>query len=166
MIDSELERGLERLHDRSFAWALACCGGDRQEAEDVLQSTYLKVLDGKARYAGRSSLKTWLFAVIRRTAVSRRRRRLSRRWLLERWGRSQRDRTASERSDARAELSEQADHVRRALGALSRRQRQVLELVFYHQLSLAEAAEILGVSLGTVSSHYARGKAALERSLD
>ena len=36
---------------------------------------YVKVLDGKARFDGRSSLKTWLFAVIRHTALAQRRTR-------------------------------------------------------------------------------------------
>lgn len=41
------EQRLEELHPASFGWAVQCCGGDRQEAEDVLQTTYLKVLDGR-----------------------------------------------------------------------------------------------------------------------
>jgi RNA polymerase sigma-70 factor (ECF subfamily) len=61
----ELEKALESLHPQSFAWALRCCQGDREIAADVLQNTYLKVLESKARYAERSGLKTWLFSVIR-----------------------------------------------------------------------------------------------------
>lgn len=68
MKPSELEAQLERLHSESFGWALSCCGHDETEAEDVLQTTYLKIVTGKARYEGRSSFKTWLFGVIRRTA--------------------------------------------------------------------------------------------------
>jgi RNA polymerase sigma-70 factor (ECF subfamily) len=70
---AELEQQLEELHPVSFAWALGCCGRDRGDAEEVLQETYLKILDGKARFNGRSALKTWLFAVIRRTAAAHRR---------------------------------------------------------------------------------------------
>src|ERR671926_1848785 len=72
---AELERELERLHAASFGWALGCCGRDRDEAEEVLQTVYVKVLDGGATFDGRSSLKTWLFAVIRRTALAHRRTR-------------------------------------------------------------------------------------------
>jgi RNA polymerase sigma-70 factor, ECF subfamily len=50
----------------------------------VLQTVYLKVLMGKARYNGKSSFKTWLFAVIRRTAADERRRQLLRRLSLDR----------------------------------------------------------------------------------
>ena len=62
------------LHDASFAWALQCCGRDASLAEEVLQNAYLKILDGRARFAGRSSFKTWLLALIRNTAIDECRR--------------------------------------------------------------------------------------------
>ena len=53
---------------------MACCGRNRERAEDVLQTSYLKILDGRARFRERSSFKTFLFGVIRRTAAEERRR--------------------------------------------------------------------------------------------
>src|SRR5215471_17835489 len=75
---AELKAELERLHSASFGWALSCCRRDRTEAEEVLQTVYLKILEGKARFRGEASLKTWLFAVIRKTAATEYRRRLLR----------------------------------------------------------------------------------------
>jgi RNA polymerase sigma-70 factor (ECF subfamily) len=60
--------------------------------------------------------------------------------------------------------AEQA-RVLEALRALPRRQFEVLDLVFYRDLSIAEAAEVIGVSLGTARMHYERGKAALRERL-
>ncbi len=82
---AKLEAELERLHAEVFAWALVCCGGDRSEAEDVSQIAYLKVLDGRASFAGRSSFKTWIFGVVRRSAAERRRRAGLRAELFRRW---------------------------------------------------------------------------------
>ena len=70
----ELEAQLARLHEDSFGWALSCCGWDEMEAEDVLQTTYLKVVSGRARFGGRSAFRTWLFGVIRQTAYEHIRR--------------------------------------------------------------------------------------------
>src|SRR5881227_484789 len=78
MDTEELQGELEKLHSASFGWALSCCRRDYAEAEEVLQTVYLKILEGKARFRGESSLKTWLFAVIRKTAASEYRRKLLR----------------------------------------------------------------------------------------
>src|SRR5258706_13909290 len=80
----ELKRGLERAHADCFGWAMACCRRDCDDAEEVLQTVYLTVLDGRARYNGRSSFRTWLFGVIRLTAASERRKAWLRGLLLER----------------------------------------------------------------------------------
>jgi len=157
-----LEGEIERLHPASYGWALACCRFRRQEAEDVLQSAYLKVLDGRARYDGRSSVGTWLFGVIRKTALDARRRR----WLealgLLRWNH------ANGAVTPVVSLDEVGNHQRRsrilrALSELPRRQREVLDLVFYHGMTIAEAAEVMGVSLGAARVHYDRGKRRLGR---
>src|SRR5947207_11080473 len=79
---AELKAELEVLHSASFGWAMNCCRRDRAEAEEVLQTVYLKILEGKARFRGESSLKTWLFAVIRKTAATEYRRTLLRRLRL------------------------------------------------------------------------------------
>lgn len=145
----EIEAELERLHGDGFAWALACCGRDREEAEDVLQAAYLKLLDGRAWFGGRSSFKTFLFGVIRRTAAETRRRRAFRALSLSRW--SRREPPTEPGPEERLSLLA-------ALRRLPRRQRQMLQLVFYLGLTVEEAAEALGISAGSARVHYDRGK--------
>jgi hypothetical protein len=45
---SELKAELEKLHQASFGWALHCCRHNRAEAEEVLQTVYLKILQGQS----------------------------------------------------------------------------------------------------------------------
>jgi RNA polymerase sigma-70 factor (ECF subfamily) len=52
-----------------------------------------------------------------------------------------------------------------ALATLATRQREVLELVFGHDMTIEEAARILGISLGSARVHYERGKRRLRREL-
>jgi len=153
---AELERELERLHAASFGWALGCCRRNHDEAEEVLQTVYLKVLDGKARFDGRSSLKTWLFAVIRRTAMAQRRTRWIRSLALLRMPPP--DPVVQEHSDDTRRLVA-------ALRRLARRQREVLELVFYHDMTIEEAGAALQISVGSARVHYTRGKKRLEALL-
>ena len=127
----------------------------------MLQDTYLKVLDGRAVFLGRSSFRTWLFGVVRRTAAEHRRnllRRLTAAWRIDRHD------VASEALDPAAVIDERAlaDRLRRALRLLPDRQRQVLHLVFQENLTVEAAAGVMGVSVGSARTHYARGKARLK----
>jgi RNA polymerase sigma factor (sigma-70 family) len=167
MPTADLTSELERLHSAAFGWALSCCGWDRAAAEDVLQASYLKLLDGRARFEGRSSLRTFLFGVIARTARETRRRAALARWIpLAAFllGRE----VADGRPDPATALArdEKATRLLRALARLSTRQRQVLHLVFYEDLTIAEAATVAGIAVGTARTHYERGKAALKRLLE
>ncbi len=131
----------------------------------MLHDVYLQVLDGHAQFAGQSSVKTWLFAVIRRTASSRRRRQWLRASLLERWLR--REPLAEGRACPEGEYatSKGNDRLRASLARLSRRQQAVLHLVFYQDLTIDEAATLLSISLGSARTHFERGKARLREYL-
>jgi len=163
MNPDELRGALERLHDQSFAWALSCCAYDHEQARDVLQTSYLKAISGAARYEERATVKTWLFAVIRNTAASARRSRLVRQRLLALW-RGEPQVAVGHGPEDGADASTGA--VRAALARLSPRQREVLHLVFYQDMTIQAASEVMGVRLGTARQHYERGKRALRRQLE
>ena len=162
---AELKAELETLHSASFGWAMSCCRRDRAEAEEVLQTVYLKIFEGKARYRGESSLKTWLFAVIRKTAIGEHRKNLLRKL---RWSDGSEQTTQVSQMDepGRAfEKSETQALFQTALKTLPRRQREALHLVFYQDLTLGEAANVMGISIGSARQHYERGKKRLRESL-
>jgi RNA polymerase sigma-70 factor (ECF subfamily) len=130
------------------------------------QLFYLKIFEGKAIYRGESSLKTWLFAVIRLTAVTEYRRKLLRTLRLAPNFDEPVERIISEDSPtASFERTEAQAQFQSALKTLPRRQREALHLVFYEDLSLREAADVMGVSIGSARQHYERGKKRLRESL-
>ena len=160
----DLRAMLEQHHRESYGWALACCRRDAEAAENALQSAYLEVLDGRAVFNGRASFKTWLFAVIRNHA-----RRESRWWFWYRQRSAELEPEMAARGpalDEQAQAREMQARLRRALAQLPQRQREVLQLVFYHELSLAEAAEVLGIGVGSARRHYDRGKKKLRAQLE
>ena len=158
---SELKAELEKLHTASFGWALSCCRQNRGDAEEVLQTVYLKILQGKAVFRGESKLQTWLFAVIRKTAISERRKQLLR-------SLSPIVSPGADGSEIESdfERSEMQRRFQEALAQLPARQRETLHLVFYQDLSLSEAAEVMNVSVGSARRHYERGKKRLRETLD
>jgi RNA polymerase sigma-70 factor, ECF subfamily len=164
MNPGELEHELERLHEATFGWALWCCRQRREDAEEVLQTVYVKVLAGRAHFSGKAEFRTWLFGVVRHTAAEQRRRRWLRHALLLKWFGA---RAEPARCDPEDSLS--SDHrgheLRQALDQLPHRQREVLHLVFYQEMTVEEAARAMNVSLGTARTHFERGKSRLRRLL-
>jgi RNA polymerase sigma-70 factor (ECF subfamily) len=167
MTRAELEEALSRVLAVSRGWALAQARWDAAEADDVLQASVLKVLDGRARWGARSSFRTFVFGVIRQTARERRRRDFVRELILSRT--SARAAAAPRfddlAPDARLVASRESARLTAALAQLPARQREILHLVFYGELTLEEAARVAGVALGTARTHYARGKRKLRELL-
>ena len=138
---SELKAELEKLHAASFGWALSCCRRNHADAEEVLQTVYLKILQGKAIYRGESKLQTWLFAVIRKTAMSERRKQ----WLRTLISIPGATTEVHRELESEYERTEMQQRFQRALAQLPARQRETLHLVFYQDLSLSEAAEVMNI---------------------
>ena len=165
MVRAELGREIERLHEQSWAWALACCRRDRESAEDALQSAYLRILSGQARFDGRSSIKTWLFGVIRYTALEESRQGNAREVRSMGIEAAEFAADAGPSVEAAMEKSDESAALLAALGEISPRQREVLQLVFYHDLTVEEAAAVMKTTVGTARVHYDRGKKALAEKL-
>ncbi|WP_036508988.1 RNA polymerase sigma factor [Nocardioides sp. URHA0020] len=122
------------------------------EAEDVLQRTFLDVWRSADRYDPRQRFSGWLFTIAHRRAVDSLRSRRQPvvdveqvRGLVGEDGRE----TAERHADA-------AD-LRVALDALAEHERTVLELAYFADLTQREIAERLGVPLGTVKARASRG---------
>ena len=155
---ADLATQIRALHPRCFGWAMACCGNRREDAEDVLQDVYVGVLENGLRFNGRSTLKTWLFGVIRHKARSRLRRERLRSLLGASYANRVDTPAPATLPDDAAIALERRERIRNALRQLPGRQREMLLLVFYHDLTIEEAAKVLGVSIGSARVHYDRGK--------
>ncbi len=142
---------VKELHRESYLWSLSCCNYDKEMAKDVLQNVYLKIYDGKASFNERSRLKTWLFSVIKFTSVD----------FIRKYGRRVEKLTEEHFQIPEAESNADRDKGNLFVGimqSLSGQQREVLTLAFYHGLTLEEIAPLMRLSIGTVRTHYERGK--------
>ena len=171
MIDDGFEHnpGISRqalavLHEGAYGWALSLTGYDRQAAEDVMHDAYLALLDGSARYNGRSSLKTWLYGVIRNCMRRHVRSRHLERARTEQYGKSALHDSIEDGSHSISDRPSAA--IRHAIWNLPLRQREVLELVIDAEFTVEQAATVLGISVGSARTHYHRAKQALRRQLE
>ena len=155
-------QALEAIHSQLYGWALTRCGFDRTAAEDLMQEAYVAVLSGAARFERKSSLKTFLFGVIQNLARSRFRQIAARMRLVTTYGAGADDEDPDE---AQADDRE-SRQVWKAVETLPTRQRDITELVFCRDMTIEEAAAVMGVSVGTGRVHYDRAKKALANKLD
>jgi len=157
---------LERHHREGYVWALNCCWQNHAAAEEVLQKVYVKILDGRARFRGEASFKTWFLTLIRNTAVDHWREENRRQANLVEYEQRAGVSTQMERPDEALERGDIRAVLARGLASLAVRQQEMMQLVFYHDLTVAEAAAVMGVTIGTARTHYERGKEQLRRFLE
>ena len=150
---------LEAMHGQVFGWALSRCDFNQATAEDLVQQAYVELLTGKARFDGQSSLKTFVFAVVQNLSRNRYRRLAARMRLL--------GKVAPESGADVVQPEEPAEDndVWKAVQALPARQRDIVELVFCRDMTIAEASAVMGVTTGTGRVHYDRAKKALRGRL-
>jgi RNA polymerase sigma factor (sigma-70 family) len=157
---SSITLQLEQHHSDCYGWALYCCNRDREKASEILQTAYLKILEKQHTFRGASTFKTWIFIVIKNTALdAAREHRKNEKKIV---GGSQFPNAAYE-SDSESRIDEKRQNAffLDALHRLSERQRQIMQLVFYHDFSINQAAEVLHISGGSARQHYARAKKVL-----
>jgi RNA polymerase sigma-70 factor, ECF subfamily len=156
----DIHQQIEQYHKECYSWALHCCGDNRDMAFDVIQSAYLKMLEKRAYFNQASSFKTWAFSIIRNTAIDA---------FRQNWRRSLFQRRQQVVSSESYDAKMGAPHddkitqeiFRMAIEQLSNRQKQIMHLVFYHDLTLDQTASVLKISCGAVRKHYDRAKKAL-----
>ncbi len=135
---------------------------DRASAEEVVQDAFV-ALHGRWR---RLRDPDRALAYLRRCVVNRSRSVLRHRVVVDRHAAAQRLPDAAPAADERSLARSRRVTVLDALRQLPPRQREVLALRYYLDLSEADIAETLGISRGAVKSHASRGAARLRDLLD
>jgi RNA polymerase sigma-70 factor, ECF subfamily len=146
---------VRRHRDRLWAVALRTMR-DREEAADALQDALLSAFRNAAGYRGDAAVTTWLHRVVVNACLDRMRRRAVRPSV------PLGDTDVPTPGDEQSALENRLD-VAAALARLPEAQRAAIVLVDLQDLSVAEAATVLGVAEGTVKSRCSRGRLALAR---
>ncbi|MCZ6525413.1 MAG: RNA polymerase sigma factor, partial [Gammaproteobacteria bacterium] len=122
---------------------------------------YLEIISNKAVFRGESTLRTWLFGVIRNVALRLQRTQNSAELLREKMKFLMGENECGDEVLQAQERNRLSHEVIQAISSLPTMQRQVVELVYYREFTLAEAAEVLGISIGSARTHFHRAKQAL-----
>lgn len=154
MNQSQLETLLRQHHREAYLWARQCCRFDGEMAKDVVQMVYLKILDGQAKLQEDRNAKTWLFSIIRFTAIDELRK-------TGKWSSIE-----NEPELVFEDIEFDETNYEGLVKRLPKMQQEVMLMVFYHDMTLEQTAEVLHLHIGTVRTHYERGKKRLKEWIE
>ena len=129
--------------------------GNQTAAEDLVSEVFLDVWLQAGRFEGRAAVSTWLLAIARFKALSSIRRKPEEK-LDEESVEAIED--ESDDPEVSVQKKDKSAALRKCLESLSPEHREVIDLVYYHEKSVQEVAEILGIPEATVKTRmfYAR----------
>ena len=143
-----------RHHVRVYRFVLRLLG-DPGRAEDLISEVFLDVWRQAGRFEARSAVSTWLLAIARYKALSAMRKRTDEE-LDEEQAAAIPD-TADTPEEA-IQKKDKSEILKECLTSLSAEHREIIDLVYYHEKSVEEVAEIVGIPENTVKTRmfYAR----------
>lgn len=148
-------RALEEFvrQTRDDVWRLVGYLGDRRNADDLTQETFLRAFRALPRYTGRAPARVWLISIARRVVVDQVRHDMARPRmdLYESADSIATFASRTDRHDGRVE-------VQMLIDALDPDRREALVLTQVLGVSYAEAAAICGCPIGTIRSRVARAR--------
>jgi RNA polymerase sigma-70 factor, ECF subfamily len=147
---------LQGLLPKLRAFALRLCG-DHHDAEDLLQRTCLRALERSHQLRPDTMPLSWMFSIMHSTWINElRARRIRSRYRVD-WNDTLLD-TISDPHRPTPEQSAMNRQIMEAVDRLPAAQRTVMILVAFKGFSYSEAAEALGVPIGTIMSRLSRGR--------
>jgi len=171
--DAGLLDGLIVRYQHRLLRYLLYLSGNREQAEDLFQEVWMRVLVRGGQYNGQARFETWLFTIARNLLIDQRRKRTmsSLDELIE--GKGDDDRAmAFEAADGEPTPFdhfanfEDRERIAGALLELDTLHREVLVLRFHEELSLDEIAKVTRAPLSTVKSRLYRGMAMIRPKLE
>jgi RNA polymerase sigma-70 factor (ECF subfamily) len=138
--------------ERPLLYYAASLTGTSDSGLDVLQDVWIKVFRGIRKLKDPGSLRAWLYSITHGIAVDR---------IRKNYSREQAEKVQLEdfqEAEVPSFADEDAAAIHQALSEIGIKHREVLVLHFLEDLSVAEIAEVVGCSEGTVKSrmHYAK----------
>lgn len=143
---------LQRRYDGLFRLAFRLTG-TKTDAEDLTQDICASLPAKLANFRGDAKFSTWLYRVAVNAAHDRRRRYATHAKAADGWGNWEKNRLAANR-----ETAEQTDWLTRTMAALPADLRDTLALLLEKEMTHAQAADVLGVSEGTISWRMSEAK--------
>lgn len=146
--------------------------GNRQEAEDIVQDTFMRMYSHLDRYDSQHKFSTWIYRIATNLCIDRLRRRKAAYSLdadfsegdgMDGYSMLQ---SGDPSPEQQLVLTERQETIVRAMNALPAKYMSAIALKYYQDLSLQEISDILGLPVSTVKTRIHRGREYLRRRLE
>ncbi len=137
---------------------------DVHTAEDIFQDVFIKVNNKLSTFEGNSSIKTWIIRITINTCKD---------YLKSAWNRKvtplmeyQEDAIISESDYDEVEKQDTKELIKKSVLSLPEKYREIVLCVYFQEMTIAEAANTLGIAEGTAKSRLSRARARLKDVLE
>ena len=160
---SSFDKGFKAMvyaYQEKLYWHIRKLASEHEDANDILQNTFIKAYKGLKKFEGNSSLYTWLYRIARNTAIDK-------------------IRSANLKVDKEVQINEtnvyklpasslnqDAIDLKKHVGTLDQKYQMVLRALFFEGMTQQEASEELDIPLGTVKSRLKIGLRELKKIYD
>ena len=131
---------------------------DREEAEDVVQETFIKVFNKIDTFKEKSGLYTWIYAIALNLSRDRMRTKQDMLELKDEW-------IGIDDVESHVEINIDREQLRKEIFEMNSLYREVLVLFYFEELSIKEISNLLNEKEGTIKSKLSRGRNMLKESL-
>ncbi len=139
---------------------------DEEDARDAVQESFLSVWKHRREFNFRCKFTTWLYSIVMNRAKDRLKSNMRRRQVVTRdWGDTD-EAISGEPLDCALANKDLAERIRALAGDLPPTQRMVFVLRDLQDLSVAEVAEILHISEGSVKANLCYARARIRRTIE
>ena len=131
---------------------------DREEAEDVVQETFIKVFNKIDTFKEKSGLYTWIYAIALNLSRDRMRIKQDMLELKDEW-------IGNDDVESHVEINIDREQLRKEIFGMNSLYREVLVLFYFEELSIKEISNLLNEKEGTIKRKLSRGRNMLKESL-
>ncbi len=148
---------VDRHKDKAYNLAFRICG-NHEEAEEIVQDSFLKAYKSLGGFKMKSSFATWLYRIVYNTAISRVRIKNKGILSLEDFPADAIDFIGSNPSEEEAEKEYRSSLLSFALQKISEEERGLISLYYYEDMCIEEISEVTGVSKSNVKVRMFRAR--------
>lgn len=170
---------MQRYWEKAFNISFSMCDWDKEEAKDLTQEAFLKVIRNIKKFKGKSSFYTWFYRIVINTCLDARKKKNRWKKIFSGWGLKNK---GNDEPDIRP-MEEIPDtgvlanpmtslrgkmlniEVQKALSSLSEKQQTAFKLKVYHEMTVPEIAQVMNTAQGTIKTHIFRATQYLRKNL-